>query len=584
MNFFKHAIRFGAAIAVIVVIAPYCTKKNEQSFSGAYRPAVKTNVKFSGAPPLPASGTTGTLVRFKVAGLDSLINLAPGQVQFLLNGIEAKIEKMSPADSTLTIVVPENASSGAAVIVVKDRMYFGPQFKIRGDVWIDSTFNAIGTDQQGKLILGSGAAGTIADIYSETIGAVQSIYIMGGYTAFNGETSYPSTVNGIALPSSRSFLLKLDPVNGSIKSDFGKGAGPNGAILGMLPLTQFPGYLIYGGFSVYNTRDGVNNMTRIYPNGPMDSVMQNVYNPNPLESQYNVDTLPAFIGGFNAGVLKSFLDKDQRIITIGNFNRHRRNLYDQSTYFNVVRRETYVANIAAMDQDGNLDTTYNYDNTRGQVLKGANFPITDAVQIRDGSSPNGKIIVVGGFTAYNGVPVQRIFMLDHNGQADLNFKAEANSAINRITYNPTTRKLLVVGIFTYFNGVHTPNGIAMINEDGSMDTDFAIGELFSTTSSSGNLISYAGQLNDGKIVIGGNFDRYKGPGASSFVTRQNFMILNPDGSLAANMNNTGAMSGVINDILETKSGTKRALLLVGRFSLFDNEPAGNIIRIGLEPK
>lgn len=584
MKFKNNNILLVLPLVLVLVTGLYCTKKNNESFSGAYKPAVVTYVKFSGVAPSPSNGSAGMLVKFKVAGLDSIKNLAPGDVQFLLNGIEAKIENISPADSTITIVVPDNASSGAATIVVKDRIYFGPQFKVKGNVWLDSTFNKLANDQQGNIVLGSGTNGTINRLYLEDIGGVQSIYIMGNFTQYNNFPNYDATSGTGVVASSRSYLLKLNPTDGTIKTDFAKGAGTSGSVSGLLPLTRFPGYLVYGNFALYNRRDGVNNMTRIYTNGMMDSVVQNVYNPNPAEPEYNVDTLPAFIGGVDNSVNRAFLDKSGRIITVGNFGFHRKNIYDLSTYTSVVRQNTYLRNVMAMDQDGNLDTTYNYDPTRGQLLKGANETVTGAVQIRDGNSPNGSIIVVGGFNVYNNISVPRIMKLNDNGQPDLSFAARANGAINRITYNPTTRKMMVVGIFTEFNGMPAPAGIAMINEDGTLDAGFLMGELQRTTSSLGNWITYAGQLNDGKIIIGGNFGKYKSPGAKEFITRQNFMILNADGTLAAGLNNTGAMSGTINDILETKSGTKRAVLLVGNFNLFDNETVGNIIRIGLEPK
>ncbi len=568
----------------MMVAGAYCSKKNDESFSGAYKPAVKTNIKFTGKAPVPGYGSAGTLVKFKVAGLDSLVNLPAGQVQFLINGIEAKIDKISPADSTIMVVIPDNASSGSATIVVNDRMYFGPQFKVNGGVWIDSTFNKLANDQQGNIVLGTGPNSTVYRIYLEEIGAVQNIYIMGSFGRYNNETTYMATSATGSIPSATSYLLKLNPTTGAVSTEFAKGAGPNGAITGILPLTGFSGYLAYGNFGTYAGRKGPYNMTRIYPTGQMDSVIQNVYNPNPLEPEHNIDTLAAFIGGYNTPVLRAFLDKNRRIISIGNFGFHTKNQYNQSTYTAVVRQNTYMRNISAMDQDGNLDTTYNYDNTRGLVLKGANADINDAVQIRDGSSPYGKIIVVGSFTRFNDIPVQRIFMVDQNGQPDPTFQAAANGVIARITYNATTRKLMVIGTFTTFNGIETPAGIAMLNENGTMDPTFVMGDMQRTGSTGGNWVTYAGQLNDGKIVIGGNFGRYKAPGSTTYVTRQNFMILNADGTLAAGLNNSGAMSGTINDMLETKSGTKRALLLVGTFNLFDNETVSNMIRIGLEPK
>ncbi len=557
--------------------------KNQQSFSGAYKDAVLSPVKFLATQPVPGSGIAGVQVKFKLVGADYLKGLPANELQFFLNGVEAPIDELSPADSSILVTVPENASSGAATLVVGDRIFFGPQFRVNGDVWFDSTFNRQGTDQQGNAIMGSGVNGAITDIHYEEFGATKNIYIMGLFTSFNGEPAYTATANGATASSNVRYMLKLDPVTGLIKGDFTKGEGPNGALTGLLPLTRFPGFLIYGGFSRYNERDGVNNMTRIYEDGKLDSIVQNVYNPNPLETQYNVDTLPAFIGGFNGGVLRAFIDKKQRIISVGNFRYHNKNLYNQSTYFNVVRELTYLKDIGATDQDGNLDTTYNYDRTRGQLYKGANAPINDAVQVRDGNSPYGKIIVVGKFTAFNGIPVPRIMRLDDNGQPDPGFQASANGEITRITYNSTTRRLMVVGSFTQFNGVATPNGVIMLHEDGATDMGFQTREMTRATSAAGQLITYAAQMNDGKVIVSGSFEKYKSSN-NVFVTRQGFMILDETGELVPGMNNTGAFSGEITDMLETLSGSKKALILVGRFGLFDNMEVGNMVRIGLEPK
>lgn len=565
-----------------------CNKDYKQNFSGAYKDPAKEAIRFSGMLPFPSSGSEGTKVRFKLEGVDTLQKINIDDIQFLLNGLPAAIESMNPKDSTVTIVVPNNASSGAVSLIVRARTYFGPQFKVNGNVWIDSTFNRKGTDQQGNILMGSGANGTIKSIHYEEQGGSKSVYILGSFSQYNGEPSYISTGSGVQSTSNIRALLKVDPFSGAIRTEFTKGEGPNGELNGMIPLNLFPGFLIYGsGFSLYNKRDGVNNMTRIYEDGKLDSIVRNVYNPNPLEPEFNIDTMPQFIGGFNSTVIRTFLDHRQRLISIGNFTNHRKNNYDLSTYTNVVRENTYVAHVAAMNQDGLLDTTYNYDNTRGQILKGANSGITDAIQIMDGSSPYGKIIIAGRFTNYNNVSVQRIAKLDENGQVDPSFAASANGEITRMTYNPSSRKILVMGSFTMFNGLITPNGLVMINEDGSLDQSFQVGEIVRSNTNIGQLVTYAGQLKDGRIVISGNFEKYKAVNGDNFITRQGFMILNKDGSLVSGLNNTGAFNGIIYDMLETTvsaTNTKKALILVGRFSLFDNADVGNIVKIGIEAK
>jgi hypothetical protein len=87
----------------------------------------------------------------------------------------------------------------------------------------------------------------------------------------------------------------------------------------------------------------------------------------------------------------------------------------------------------------------------------------------------------------------------------------------------------------------------------------------------------ARQLNDGLVVVSGGFKKYNN------VTRNGFMVLTSTGEFASGYNATGTFSGGLVDIIETRSADgKRALLLIGSFYRFDNQPVSNIIRITLE--
>ena len=79
-------------------------------------------------------------------------------------------------------------------------------------------------------------------------------------------------------------------------------------------------------------------------------------------------------------------------------------------------------------------------------------------------------------------------------------------------------KILVGGKFTNYNGVQQ-NYISRLNTDGSLDTSFNIGTGFSY------IISTIVLQSDGKILVGGTFTSYNG------INRNAVVRLNTDGSL-----------------------------------------------------
>jgi hypothetical protein len=78
-------------------------------------------------------------------------------------------------------------------------------------------------------------------------------------------------------------------------------------------------------------------------------------------------------------------------------------------------------------------------------------------------------------------------------------------------------------------------------------------------------------------MVSGSFTKYNN------IIRPGFLILNPDGSLAAGYNNMGLFRGTINGFVELpSSGGMPAVMLVGNFDRFDNKEVGNIVKFRIE--
>ncbi|MFM1768765.1 MAG: hypothetical protein RJA22_1294 [Verrucomicrobiota bacterium] len=87
----------------------------------------------------------------------------------------------------------------------------------------------------------------------------------------------------------------------------------------------------------------------------------------------------------------------------------------------------------------------------------------------------GKIVIVGAFSSFNGVQRNGIARLNTNGTLDTTFTPGAGVAgVVRSLALQSDGKILIAGDFTHFNGVERRN-VARLNEDGSLDPSFDAG-------------------------------------------------------------------------------------------------------------
>src|SRR5207249_1691942 len=113
---------------------------------------------------------------------------------------------------------------------------------------------------------------------------------------------------------------------------------------------------------------------------------------------------------------------------------------------------------------------------------------------------DGKIIIGGDFTSYNGTARNRIARLNTDGSLDTSFNPGTGSNNNVFTMAlQVNGKIVIGGDFTTYNGT-SRNTIARLNTDGSLDTTFNPAGTGATYEVAAIVLQA-----DGKIVIAGDF-------------------------------------------------------------------------------
>ena len=148
--------------------------------------------------------------------------------------------------------------------------------------------------------------------------------------------------------------------------------------------------------------------------------------------------------------------------------------------------------IARLNPDGTLDQGFDPGSGTTNAVRAL------AIQL------DGRVLVGGSFTNFNGYALNHVARLNINGQVDASFNAGAGAddTVNAIVVQPDTR-ILLVGLFSHANGV-SRNRITRLLPDGTVDPaiNFGLG--------ANAYINTIALQPDGMMVIGGGFTTYDG--------------------------------------------------------------------------
>ncbi len=257
-----------------------------------------------------------------------------------------------------------------------------------------------------------------------------------------------------------------------------------------------------------------------------------------VDNTFNVVDDGEFGDGFNAAVRTLQIQRDGNLIVGGDF---------------LSLNGISVSYLTRLNPDGSIDETFNTGTGfNGKIY--SSFLQTD-----------GKIIVGGSFTAYNGINVGRIIRLNPDGSYDTSFNTTIGATVG-IVYDIASQpdgKFIIVGSFTKYNGT-TVNRVARLLPNGSLDTSFI------TNSGSALLISHVKVLTSGKVILTGNFTTFNNTPANRIIR------LNSNGSYDATFNSG---SGFDDDVKAIALQTDGKIIVGGNFTTYDSVTANRIIRL-----
>lgn len=527
-----------AALILSGALLTGCTKEDEVFEEPYQQGNPPLGIKIDATQvPQPEAGLPGTTVTINATGLMEYKD----QLIFRFNGQQAQISEITA--SGIKVVVPDFASSGVTSLSVGDRVVFGPIFKVTGMLEIDPTFRAIN--------------GTNGPIYQQLLTGDGKAFYVGGFTNYDNK--------GIIRPINRIARTFQD---GTYDASLRAGRGANGQLSRILKFGDK--YIVAGYFGGYDQQtQNISDITMLNSNGSVDTVGVKTFR-RPTQTD-TTKYFPRFNGGVRGGIDQLY-EHEGKIIAVGGFNYYVSRQYDKAnrleTRDTVIIDSTEVRQIARFNADASLDKTYRFNLAANRSLDGGNGSVRSIMHKE--SNLNGKMVVYGGFTRFDGQPKGYITRLNPDGTIDPTFNpggVGADFRINKVSYSEITKKYVIVGTFRKYNGVPI-EGIALLNEDGTLDQSFVPKKI-----GDGNLED-AKQLSDGKLVVTGRFKTYDG------IIRSGFMVIDNKGALVPGYNSTGVFNGFLSDVIETQTEDgKPALLLIGGFDRFNNEPVNNIIRL-----
>ena len=207
--------------------------------------------------------------------------------------------------------------------------------------------------------------------------------------------------------------------------------------------------------------------------------------------------------------------------------------------------------IARFRTDGSADTAFD----PGTSVNG----IVQAVAVL----PGGETLIGGAFSSLAGFARQKVARLHINGLLDQSFVPPANNGVVFSVVGQSDGRVLIAGTFTSVGGL-VRSRIARLNSNGTLDSTFLPG-----TGANQAIYAMAVQT-DGRIIIGGDFTTYNG------TNRSRYARLNPNGALDLSFDPGRGADGTVYSLALLNDGK---VILGGDFDMVNGFSRRGVARI-----
>lgn len=373
------------------------------------------------------------------------------------------------------------------------------------------------------LSFNSGGAGANGPVNVIAVQSDGKILIGGTFTTYNGATANK--------------LARLN-ADGTLDNTFvtGIGVNPGAGSVDAIVIQPDDKVLIAGYITNYNGTS-VNMMCRLNADGTLDNSFNSSVT-NPIKAMALQADGKVIIGGVFTSIGGTMgVNRIARL----NANGTHDNTFNTGTGCNA------SVETVAIQEDGKVlvgggFTGFNGTSVSGMVRLNTNGTFDSALATANGyvkciktqgTGVNEKIIVCGEFSMIGGLNVGRIVRLNMNGTVEGSFYSNTGSGagqnVEEFAYDATSGDISIAGSLYTFNGTTIPTGVTRLSQDGVREVAFNSGN----TGANSDIKAIAVQ-SDGKIIIGGNFDAYNGTNFG-YITRLNSqcIVAIPDANFKA---------------------------------------------------
>jgi len=466
----------------------------------------------------------------------------------------ARLNSDGTLDATFSIGTGTDSWINSIVVQADNKVLIGGRF---------ATFN--GTSANGIARLNSDGSldntflyGTGISAFSEVkaiaIQADLQILIGGSFTKYNGITAAgicrlnvdgtldgtftasASTVNTINIQSDNRIIIggPFSSVNSTTVYAVARLETNGNLDTGFNPRVTGPASTVYA-LAIQGDGKMIAGGTLPTYGGLAKNRMWRLNSDSSLDTSFNQNT------GANDEIYATTIQSDDKILIGGMFT-----LYNGTERYHIAR----------LNADGTLDPTFDPGT-------GTNGPVYSIVV-----QPDGKILLGGAFSVFNGTARSCIVRLNADGSLDPTFNPGVgiNGVYVRKILLQSDGKIILGGNFQQYNNAGY-NGIVRITSTGGYDVSFSSG--LSVT----NTVESMVMQSDGKIVIGGNFTSYGG------TARKNIARINSNGTLDTSFDPGQGTDQYVSSVV-LQSDEK--IIIGGSFTSYNGTAKNHVLRLNTD--